>query len=38
MITVSDIVHTTCDLLGVNYSDFYSSRRGKDICLARWIV
>lgn len=38
MITVSDIVHTTCDLLGVNVADFYSSRRSKDMCLARWIV
>jgi len=38
MITVSDIVHTTCDLMAVNVADFYSNRRGKDICLARWIV
>jgi len=38
MITISEIVDTTCDLMGVSCGDFYSGRRGKDICLARWIV
>lgn len=38
MITVKEIAEATAEVMNVSVNDIYSSRRSKDICLARWIV
>lgn len=38
MITVKEIAEATAEVMNISVNDIYSSRRSKDICLARWIV